>query len=972
MTPERWREIDRLYQDVLDRDPATRATFLNDACAGDLELRREVESLLAAHQPDNRFLESSALDVTARALANDMPPLVRGRRFGGYELVAPLGAGGMGEVWKAKDPVLHRDVAIKLLPPGLASDPDRLRRFEHEARAAAMLAHPNILAIYATGKEQGVPYLVTELLEGLTLRERLRDGALPEGKAVEYAVQIAQGLAAAHEKGLVHRDLKPENVFITRDGHVKILDFGLAKLVWPGSKVHEQTQTMTGVVMGTPAYMSPEQIRGQAADHRSDIFAFGALLYEMLQGRRPFSGDSSADTMNAILTQEPTPLTQASPLVDQIVRHCLEKESGERFQSARDLGFQLRVARHPSAQAAASEAASAARTRTPYVAVAGIGVVSAAVVAAIIWWPREGPATSAPTATITRLTSYSGLTTDAALSPDGTLLAYASDRGSDGTLDIWLQQIGQAEAIRLTSDAADDREPVFSPDGRRIAFRSERDGGGVYVVSTLGGTASRIAAGGRQPRFSPDGKRIAYWAGITGRVADSGTRTYVVGANGGSPTQVASDLAIARHPLWAPDGKHLLVLGTPEATVDVTSPGWDWWVASLDGSPARRTGAFDVLRSHGLLANLPVPSSWDPERGVLFAADLGDTRNIWQMGLSSGDWRPSEAPRRLTSGAAIEDLPAAAAGRVVFSSFIENADIWSLPVDTPRGTVTGPLERLTDNVGVDVQPVVFGDGRRIAFTSNRAGNYDVYAKDLVTGMDTAITISPTFESRPAISADGSMVAYNEGPATRRRVYVSSLRDPSGPVAMNVCEDCFVAWDWSPDNRYLLYWPQSRRTIGLLDVQSRQSAIILAQDKTMLLRATFSPDGRWIVFNGDVAFDRSQTFIAPFRGMSTIDRASWIEVTRADDSGYVSRWSPDGNALYLLSNYDGYYCLWRQALDPVTKRPTGRSTAVHHLHGARRSIAYIPAGFVEISVARDRIVFPMAERTGNLWMAEWKR
>lgn len=972
MTPERWREIDRICQDVLDRDPASRATFLDQACAGDVELRGEVESLLAAHQADDRFLESSALAVTARDLANDKPALVRGRRFGTYELVAPLGAGGMGEVWKAKDPALHRDVAIKFLSPGLASDPDRLRRFEHEARAAAMLAHPNILAIYATGKEQSVPYLVTELLEGSTLRERLRDGAIPEGKAVEYAIQIAQGLAAAHEKGLVHRDLKPENVFITKDGRVKILDFGLAKLVQPGSEVHEQTQTMTGVMMGTPAYMSPEQVRGQAADHRSDIFAFGAVLHEMLQGRRPFSGDSSAETMNAILTQEPTPLTQASPLVDQIVRHCLEKEPGERFQSARDLGFQLRVALHPSAQAPAS-AAPAARTRTRYAAVAGVALVSAAVVTAIIWWrPREQATTSPPTMTITRLTSYSGLTTDAALSPDGTLLAYASDRGSDGTLDIWLQQIGQAEAIRLTSDAADDREPVFSPDGRRIAFRSERDGGGVYVVSTLGGAASRIASGGRQPRFSPDGKLIAYWVGVTGRVADSGTRTYVVGANGGSPTQVASDLAIARHPLWTPDGTHVLVLGTPEPTGDLASPGWDWWVASLDGSPARRTGASDVLRSNGLLAYLPVPSSWDPERGVLFAADLGDTRNIWQLRLSPGDWRASEAPRRLTSGAAIEDLPAAAAGRVVFSSFIENADIWSLPVDTLRGRVAGPLERLTDNVGVDVQPALSADGRRMAFTSNRAGNYDVYAKDLVTGVEAAITISPTFESRPAISADGSMVAYNEGPATRRRVYVSSLRDPSGPVAMNVCEDCFVPWDWSPDNRYLLYWPQSRRTIGLLDVQSRQSAIILAQDKTTLLRATFSPDGRWIVFNADVAFDRSQTFIAAFRGVSPIERTSWIEVTRPDNSGYVSRWSPDGNALYLLSNYDGYYCLWRQGLDPVTKRPVGRSTAVHHLHGARRSVAYIPPGFVEISVARDRIVFPMTERTGNLWMAEWKQ
>jgi hypothetical protein len=463
----------------------------------------------------------------------------------------------------------------------------------------------------------------------------------------------------------------------------------------------------------------------------------------MLQGRRPFVGDSPVETMNAVLTQEPPTLTQASPLIDQIVRHCLEKEPGERFQSARDLGFQLRLARHPSAQVL--PAAAPLRRRPVLVAIASLVIATAAIGAAIVWWPsRQQPSASAPTPTITRLTSYSGLTTDAALSPDGTLLAYASDRASDGNLDIWLQQIGQAEAIRLTNDSADDREPSFSPDGRRIVFRSERDGGGVYVVSTLGGAASRIAPGGRQPRFSPDGARIAYWVGLSGRVADGGTRTYVVGANGGSPTQVATDLGIARHPLWTPDGQQLLVLGSSEATNDTASRAWDWWITSLEKRPARRTGAFDVLRSHGLVTSLPIPSTWDPERGILFAADLGDTRNIWQLRLAPGDWRAAEEPRRLTSGAAIEDLPAAAAGRVVFASFTENADIWSLPVDARRGTVTGTLARLTDNVAVDVQPGTFrrrpspclhvesiGQFRRVCERpDDRGGNSDHDCADL--------------------------------------------------------------------------------------------------------------------------------------------------------------------------------------------------------------------------------------------------
>jgi Tol biopolymer transport system component len=319
----------------------------------------------------------------------------------------------------------------------------------------------------------------------------------------------------------------------------------------------------------------------------------------------------------------------------------------------------------------------------------------------------------------------------------------------------------------------------------------------------------------------------------------------------------------------------------------------------------------------------------------------------------------------------MEDLPAASAGRVVFSSFTENADIWSLRVDTRRGVVTGPLERLTENAAVDVQPSISGDGSRVAFTSNRAGNYDVFTKDLERGDEVPVTISATFESRPALSADGSLVAYNEGPIEKRRVLISSLRDAAGPVAANVCDDCFVPWDWSPDNRRLLYWPQNRKWIGLLDVQSRQTATILAHDPYTLLRASFSPDGRWIVFNADISSDRQQVFVALMRGMTPIDRASWIAVTKAEDRGHIARWSPDGNALYFLSNIDGYYCLWRQPLDPPTKQPIGDPVPLYHLHGARRSVSYVPVGFQESSVAPDRIVFSMSERTGNVWLGEWR-
>jgi len=276
-------------------------------------------------------------------------PLTPGTILGQYEIRSPLGAGGMGEVYRAHDTRLDREVAIKVLPESLTADPDRLRRFEQEARAAAALNHPNILAVYQMATHEGVSYMVSELLEGETLRERLRRGPIPLRKAIDYGVQIAHGLAAAHDKGIVHRDLKPENLFVTKDGRVKILDFGLAKLTQPkddSGQMNTLTQgTDPGMVVGTAGYMSPEQVRGKAADHRSDIFAFGTILYETVTGKQTFRKPTSAETMSAILNEEPQAISQLTPSVppglERVVRRCLEKAPEQRFQSASDLAFAL-------------------------------------------------------------------------------------------------------------------------------------------------------------------------------------------------------------------------------------------------------------------------------------------------------------------------------------------------------------------------------------------------------------------------------------------------------------------------------------------------------------------------------------------------------------------------------------------------------------------------------------------------------
>jgi len=310
--------------------------------------------------------------------------LTSGIKLGPYEIVAPAGAGGMGEVYRARDARLNRDVAIKVLPAGFARDPERLRRFQQEAQAAAALNHPNILAVHDFGEHEGSPYMVTEFLEGETLRERLRPGTLPVRKATEYAEQVARGLAAAHEKGIVHRDLKPENIFVTRDGRVKILDFGLAKLTRPEGTVPSDTatlasQTEPGMVMGTVGYMSPEQVKGQNADHRSDLFSFGAILYEMLSGKRAFHGDTSVETMSAILKQDPPELTETNrtvpPALERIVRHCLEKNPEERFHSALDVAFDLETLKSISSTTVSARVTSETPSRRTMAAVIAVAVV---------------------------------------------------------------------------------------------------------------------------------------------------------------------------------------------------------------------------------------------------------------------------------------------------------------------------------------------------------------------------------------------------------------------------------------------------------------------------------------------------------------------------------------------------------------------------------------------------------------------
>jgi eukaryotic-like serine/threonine-protein kinase len=893
-----------------------------------------------------------------------------GQRFASFELIAPLGAGAMGEVWRALDHELRRHVAIKILPALYSQDPDRLRRFEQEARAAGMLNHPNVLTVYTIGRHNETPYVVTELLDGVTLRQRLANGAIAESKAIDYGDQLVQGLAAAHDKGIVHRDLKPENVFITRDDRVKILDFGLAKLAASGSLDERETQTAAGLALGTPAYMSPEQVRGEPADHRSDIFAVGVLLYEMLTGRRPFVGDTTVETMAAILKHDPSPILERTSQVEQVVRHCLEKEPAARYQSARDLAFQLRLVRHAPSSIHAP-LPTGTRRRTVVTAVAGLTLLAAIT---LTWWLMRSAAPSYAL-NFRRVTSDSGLTTDPALSPDGRLIVYASDRAGADNLDIWRQQLATGEAIPLTSDPADESEPDFSPDGNRVAFRSEREGGGIYVVSAFGGEPRLVARQGRRPRFSPDGASIAYW--IQGAPFYTG-RVFITPAAGGVPLPVRPEFASARYPIWSPDGRKLLVLGAPDPK-DV-GPGGDWWIVPLDGDPPINTGAVDIVKRQGLRIGptlTPVPAAWVGDE-VFFSGGSDENANVWRIAISASTGKAEHAAVRLTSGTSIEVKPSAiSAGAIAFASVTEHLNIWSVFLDATRGTVRGDAGQVT-RAAFDAHNSISADGKKLVFISTRSGNPDVWMKDLASGKETAVIATPAHEEQPEITADGTRVCYLvvEGSPGSPRFYIDQVATAGG-VPERLCEGCGRPWDWSPDGSKLLYLiPEGRKqpglSIGLIDVAQHQKRDYLEHPAYGLGRARFSPDGRWISFLAFNSAGLNRVVIAPFRSETPPREDEWIIIAEESRMPLEKpRWSPDGNLLYYTSDADGFRCILARRLDPATKRPIGPPIDVYHSHSPRRSLMNAAFGPQEITLSPDRLFFNMGEKTGNIWIAERK-
>ncbi len=800
----------------------------------------------------------------------------------------------MGEVYRACDPRLGRDVAIKVLPEGLDASPERRSRFEREARAVAALSHPNVVALFDYGHEGDRTYAVSELLEGQTLRERMNEGLVPPRKAVEWATQAARGLAAAHDRGIVHRDLKPENLFVTRDGIVKVLDFGLARHalspVLQSEDTHSPTlvrSTEPGTLLGTVGYMSPEQARGQEADARSDIFSLGAVLYEMLSGRRAFARDTAAETLTAILREEPGELPPSVPAaLERIVRHCLEKRPEERFHTAHDLAFALENAFGSSAASGTSLVPPARRPQwLRAAALAGAG----ALLLALGFGIGRGsvPAVgSAAAPSFRKLTDGAALKSDPSLSPDGKTFAYVTDQA--GNPDIYLQRVGGGNPINLTKESPEaDGEPAFSPDGERIAFRSNRQGGGIFVMGATGESVRRLADSGHDPAWSPDGSEIVVAGDTTERVADRGgldSPLWAVRVADGSRRLVAETDSV--HPAWSPGGRRIAFWG-------LVRPGSqrDLWTVAADGSEAKTPVPLTID------ASIDWSPAWSADgRFLFFASDRSGPLAIHRlpidevMGRALGPPVGLGSPTPYTAG-----LSFASDGRTaVFEGRVPRERLLVVPLDS-RSELAGPPRVAHESSDGIEEIALSADGRLIATDSRSREGEDLWVLRSDGSERRMLTQDRVRDRGPCWSPDGQWIVFR---SEREGGWGLWAVRPDGSGLKRIASPGLV-WNltWSPSEPVLAGYDGGGGRAVLVDWAVGSDAAVIRELPALGPGRVFRPSG-WSPDGHRVLGTATGTVDETSQGVYAFDvRASRYERILGRRLSWPS-WAEDGSLLGL--------------------------------------------------------------------------
>lgn len=718
--------------------------------------------------------------------------IAAGTRIGPFEVGDLLGAGGMGAVYRAYDPRLQREVAIKVLPPAFAGDPDRLRRFEQEALAVARLADANIVAIYDVGTHEGAPYLVSELLQGETLRDRINGRAVPVRRAIEYAIQIAHGLAAAHDHGIVHRDIKPENLFVTADGRVKILDFGLAKLTDATAATGAAAVTLTADglgPLGTPAYMSPEQARGASADHRADLFSLGCVLYEMLSGVPAFRRATVADTITAILREDVPALPAAAGgnALDRIVRHCLEKSVGERFQSARDLAFTLESVQ--DAVSPVGRGRPAPRSRL-------VALLAAAALALTAAGFLAGRQTSIPSESsnaineIHRLTEFSGLEESPAIAPDFKSVAFTAR--VDGHRQIFVRLLAGGTPLQITKDAVDHESPRWSRDASKIAYFSPAVPGDlqgtIWEMPALGGAPRRIIDSVGGGDVGRNGQIACF------RLADGQIELVEVAPDNSAVRVIArfAEPVYYRYPRWSPDGKWVAYQRGDGVRWDILA------IPSAGGPPRQITD--DHRQIHGL--------TWLPDSaGIVYSSSRGTTMpylpilGLWQVGLEGGP------PRRIAPADVSYLQPDMHENGALLASRLEmQFDLWAYRAEGSAEDNVRRARRITEQTGQVQTPTVGANDREIAFLSDSGGHANLW----VTVPETGELRQVTYERDPDValgvpiwSPDGKSIAFVSSRGNTGLAFGVWTVDPDGGNLRQLAARGLGA-TWSPDGQWVYY------------------------------------------------------------------------------------------------------------------------------------------------------------------------
>ena len=888
MESERWRKIEELYHGALERPSEERGAFVQQACRGDIDLQREVESLLERADKVDSFLETSVLNTTPT-------PLKPGAALGPYEVLGLLGAGGMGKVYKARDSRLGRTVAIKILN-------ERSTRLEREARAASALNHPNIVTLHDIANHDGVDYLVMEYVPGKSLDKLITRKGLPLAQAIGYAAQIASALSAAHAANVTHRDLKPANVIVTPQGQVKILDFGLAKVIerTPGSESETPTQesvlTQAGTVVGTGSYMSPEQALARPLDHRTDIFSLGVVLYEMVVGRRPFRGKSLIETLHAIINDPSPPVIEQPPEFDEILAKALAKDAKDRYQDASDLALDLRRFQRgwETKSLPSMGAAATAPTRRIRSAVGAAALLVIALGAG--WWVgRSSPTVSLENpldnAQFTRFTDFPGSEWDAAISPDGKFVAFLSDR--DGPFDIFLGRVGAGSFLNLTQGKEQDlgwalRVVGFSGDGSEIWLHDSDPASSVRTMPLIGGEP-RVFVGKQSQNvaWSRDGTRLAY------HTSDPGDPIFVADRTGANPHQIFVDQAgVHNHfPAWSPDGAWLyFVRGVPAANqMDL------WRIPSAGGAPER-------LTSHSSYVGYPTPID---QRTVLYVAQAADGSGPWLWALDA----ERKITRRVSFGLEKYTSVAASADghRLVATVANPVANLWSIPIG----------DRVAEER--DVQPFSvptvralmprFGEAALFYLSSRGMGDglwrlQDGKAQEVWNGADGAL-LEP-----PAVALDGRRVAFVLRRNGRLRLQTETA-DGTDAKVMAENLDVHGAACWSPDRKWLTIGGTDAQGPGLFRIPVDGGPPVRLANG-LASNPVWSPDGRLIAYAGANVGE-----YAPLLAMHPDGTAIELPDIKLNRDGERIRFLPNGKGLAFMQGQRRSQDFW--LLDLVTKQ-----------------------------------------------------